>query len=64
MGYKLNVFTGTLDLVGDVPETVNIVTNFCNPFGAPIKFYDPELSVYYVADDMVVTDNDGNVVIT
>jgi hypothetical protein len=46
-----------------INESIDIVTHKRNEFGHVIKFFDPDLMTYYVADDLIVTDNEGNVVI-
>lgn len=65
MGFKFNPLTGELDLVGKQSgQTIEIITHFCSPFGQQILFFDPQLNAYYSADDLIVTDNEGNVVTT
>jgi hypothetical protein len=64
MGFKFNALTGKFDLVGSgsTSNADDILTHRANQFGHVLMFFDPVLSVYYEADDLIVTDNEGNVV--
>lgn len=39
-----------------------ILTHSLNPFGLPVQWFDPGLNAYYDADDIPVTDEEGNLV--
>ena len=72
MGYRFNIFTTQLDLVGSGGSTTfdpnTIVTNSLTPFGDPLTSYDMVASFpgYFVCQSYqtreVVIDSFGNVV--
>jgi hypothetical protein len=40
----------------------DILTHSYNPIGQAIVYFDPIAGAYFEADDLIVTDNEGNVV--
>ena len=57
----INPITGKVDVVAEF-NTSKIITHSKNQMGNDIVFFDPNFNIYVPADDMVVTDNEGNVV--
>lgn len=58
----LNPITGKLDMVRKF-DPDRIVTNSRNAAGSLLMTYDPGSNTHIPMDDVVVTDNDGNVVV-
>ncbi len=60
--YEVNAITGELDLVSEF-NVNKIITHKLTPFATPRMDYDPVQGVYYEADDGIVTDSNGNLVV-
>lgn len=60
--YELNVVTGELDLVKVFNEN-RILTHQCNAAGHDLMIYNPSSGAHIQMDPLVVTDNNGNVVV-
>ena len=61
--YEFNPLTGELDLIKEFNPN-RIITHRLSPFANARVDWDPIVGVYYVADDAIVTDGNGNVVTT
>lgn len=59
----LNPVTKKLDMVRSFNPD-RMVTHSANQAGNPLVVYDPQSGMYLPMDDMIVTDNDGNVIVT
>lgn len=62
IGIEFNYIHGKLDLVKKFNPD-RIVTNECNAAGSSLTMYDPASGQHIMADPLVVTDEDGNVVV-
>jgi hypothetical protein len=58
----LNPVTGQLDMVRKF-NADRIVTHMMNQAGNPLVVYDPLSGTYLSMDAVIVTDNNGNVVV-
>lgn len=59
--FKFNPIEGTFDMVQEF-NADRIVTHQLTPKANPVMFFDPVVGEYYQADDLIVTDSNGNVV--
>lgn len=59
---EFNPITGEFDLISEF-NVDRIVTHKLTPFANQIQWFDPVQNLYYSADDQVVTDGNGNVVV-
>lgn len=60
---ELNPITKTFDLVSEFNSN-RIVTHGYNQAGNKLQIFDPISGIYTDMDDLIVTDNEGNVVST
>lgn len=60
--FEFNPITGELDLVSEFNAN-RIVTHQLTPQANSIQWFDPVQNIYYNADDQIVTDSEGNVVV-
>lgn len=58
----LNPVTGKLDTINKFNEN-RILTHNRTSTGSPLKLYDPDMGAYIEMGDLIVTDEDGNVVV-
>jgi hypothetical protein len=66
MAFKFNPLTGNLDLVNVPPPVFNasaIITHSNFSTGNHLQIYDPKSGAFVDLGDLIVTDEEGNVVV-
>lgn len=59
---EFNPITGEFDLINEF-NADRIITHELTPFANKIQWFDPLLNEFYDADDQIVTDDEGNIVV-